>query len=351
MSPNTTTFIVVSTSKKFFMKPTVLLIPVLAIAFLSAAQTTPKPSGKLVDIGGYRLHIDVKGKGSPAVIFIAGSQAFSFDWSLVSPEIAKITTTVTYDRPALAWSDPGPMPRSLQQDVYELHLLLEKAGVKPPYVLVGHSLGGFIARLFEKKYPDEVKGLVEVDGTSEDALLSINNKITRLRSLSQNRQLPPIKTSVDTFTKVPSQKSMDDFLKMMGEPSIEPPFDKLPLEYQQARLWAMKQPKVLVADDGQYWAEEFATMYNDSTYSLDNKPLFVLTSLRNDYPQSLGDSVRNEMIRQKALQQNRLAALSSNSKHVVTTKSPHEIQLTEPGLVIEAIKEVINSVRTGAPLK
>jgi pimeloyl-ACP methyl ester carboxylesterase len=82
-----------------------------AAAQLSFVQTTgPEPTGKLIDIGGYRLHIDVKGKGSPAVIFIAGSQAFSFDWSLVAPSVAAITQTVTYDRPALAWSDPGPMP-------------------------------------------------------------------------------------------------------------------------------------------------------------------------------------------------------------------------------------------------
>src|SRR5689334_13475759 len=96
------------------------------------AQSDPKPTGKLIDIGGYRLHIDAKGKGSPAVIFIAGSQAFSFDWELVAPQIAKITTAVTYDRPALAWSDPGPMPRSLEQDVYELHILLQKTRIKPP---------------------------------------------------------------------------------------------------------------------------------------------------------------------------------------------------------------------------
>ena len=143
---------------------------------------------------------------------------------------------------------------------------------------------------------------------------------------------------------------MDDFLKMVGEPTIDPPFDKLPVKFQQARLWAMKQPKILIADNGSYWAEEFEAMYNDSTYSLDNKPLFVLTSGKNDYPKALGDSIRNDLINQKLRDQEKMAALSSNSKHVITTISPHEIHLTEPGLVINAIKEVINSVRTGVPL-
>ena len=334
----------------FCMKASLILIIFLVSTQLTFAQTDPKPTGKLVDIGGYRLHIDAEGKGSPAVIFIAGSQAFSFDWMLVAPEIAKITTAVIYDRPALAWSDPGPMPRSLEQDAYELHVLLQKANINPPYILVGHSLGGFIARVYEKKYPDEVKGMVEVDGTSEDVLLMMNNKIVRMRSLAQNKPIPPIKTSVDTSTKVPSQKAMDDFLKMMGEPAIDYPFNQLPLQYQQARIWAMKQPKILIADNGSSWADEFAAMYADSNYNLGNKPLIVITSLKNDYPESLGDSTRQVMIEEKAKQQNKLAALSTNSKHIVTTKSPHEIQITEPALVINAIKEIITAIKTNQPL-
>src|SRR5436190_20401890 len=109
------------------MKSFITTILFVTSHFLYCQNKDPKLTGKLVDIGGYRLHIDVEGKGSPAVIFIAGATAFSFDWALVAPEISKNTETVTYDRPALAWSDPGPMPRTLQQDVYELHTLLEKS--------------------------------------------------------------------------------------------------------------------------------------------------------------------------------------------------------------------------------
>ena len=178
----------------------------------------------------------------------------------------------------------------------------------------------------------------------------MNNKIQKLRLLSQDKEIPPVKTQVDTLTKVPSQKDMDDFLKMVGEPKIDPPFDKLPVRFQDARLWAMKQPKFLTADNGSNWAEEFASMYNDSTYSLGNKPLFVITSGMNNYPKNLGDSTRNELINAKLKDQEKMAALSSNCKHIVTTKSPHEIHLTEPQLIITAIKEVINAVRTGKSL-
>jgi len=331
-----------------------ILLPLLffAIAKISLAQAAdPKPVGKLIDIGGYRLHIEVEGKGSPKVVFIAGSQAFSFDWSLVAPFIAAVTQTVTYDRPGLAWSDPGPMPRTFDQDVYELHELLQKAEVSPPYILVGHSIGGFIARKFEMKYPGEVKGLVLVDATSENSTLFLNNKAQRIRQLSEGRQIPSVKKQVDTFTKVPAQKDADDLWKMIGEPKIDAPYDKLPQKIQALRLWAMKQPKYLVADDGLYWAEDFEAVYKDSAYSLGNKPLFVITSGQDNYPKELGDSARIELVKGKLNDQEKMTRLSLNSKHIITTKSPHEIHVTEPGLVINAIKSVIESVKTGMPLK
>lgn len=326
------------------------LLSCLIIPFFVFSQNLPPPNGKLVDIGGYKLHIDIKGKGSPAVIMIAGSQAFSFDWSLVMPEISKTTLVCTYDRPALAWSDPGPVPRTFQQDIYELHTLLQNSGVKPPYILVGHSLGGIIARLFEKKYPGEVKGLVLVDATSEDAILFMNGKIQRLRTFSQDRQIPPIKTTQDTATKIPSMKELEEMWKMTGEPKTEPPFDRLPKKFQEQRIWAMRQPKFLLADNGSYWADEFAAMYADTSYSLGNKPVYVLSSGRDAFAKNT-DSVMKAIWLEKLEQKEKMSNLSTNSKHIITTKSRHEIHLDEPGLVVNAIKEVINAVRTGRPLK
>jgi len=311
--------------------------------------TDPKPIGKLVDIGGYRLHIDVKGTGSPAVICIAGATAFSIDWALVVPEISKITKVVTYDRPSLAWSDPGPMPRTFQQDIFELHSLLQKSGVKPPYILMGHSLGGIIARLFEKKYPDEVKGLILIDATSEDTKLFMNGKIQRLRELSQNRAVPPVKTEVDSSTRVPSLKELNEMWKMTGEPKIESPFDRLPSRLQQQRIWALRQPKVLLADNGSFWAEEFAALYADSSYTLGTKPVYVLSSGRDAFAKTMDSSMRTVWL-EKLQQKEAMANLSTNSKHIITTRSGHEIHLTEPELVINAVKEVVAAVRTGKPL-
>jgi len=190
-----------------------------------------------------------------------------------------------------------------------------------------------------------------VDATSEDAVLFMNGKIQRLRTLSQGRSIPPIKTRPDTMTKIPSMKAMEDMWKMMGgEPKTESPFDRLPKKFQDQRIWAMRQPKVLIADNGAYWAEEFAALYADSSYSLGNKPLYVLSSGKDAFSRN-ADTAMKAIWMEKLEQKEKMANLSANSKHIITTKSSHEIHLDEPELVINAIREVINAVRTGKSLK
>src|SRR6185312_8094081 len=129
-----------------------------AIAAHREAVNYPAP-GKLVDIGGYRLHLNCMGTSAPAVIFDSGLGGTSLDWSLVQPGIAKITRACSYDRAGMGWSDVGPAPRSPKQIAKELQALLTKAKIAGPYVLVGHSLGGKNVRLFAAEHPDEGAGM------------------------------------------------------------------------------------------------------------------------------------------------------------------------------------------------
>ena len=112
-----------------------------AIAATGDARHYPPP-GTLVDVGGFRLHINCVGTGSPTVVLDAGLGGSSLDWSLVQPELGRSTRVCAYDRAGMGWSDPGPQPRTPGQIARELHTLLTNAGIAGPYVLVGHSLAG-----------------------------------------------------------------------------------------------------------------------------------------------------------------------------------------------------------------
>src|SRR5262249_27242964 len=156
---------------------------------------------------------------------------FSFDWDLVQSRVAKFARAVTYDRAGYAWSEPGPMPRTMRQIAYELREGLHRAGVKGPYLLVGHSLGGLIVRVFASQFPDEVAGIVLVDSTHEDTKLALGKpgdpnsfKIVRLRDLAQGRAIPDVQRQLATAAAVPrteAQPSGDEPAK------IESPFDLL----------------------------------------------------------------------------------------------------------------------------
>src|SRR6185437_1563156 len=138
---------------------------------VAAPFVMPPPPGTLVDIGGRRLHLLCKGTGkSPTVIFEAGLSQFTANstYGKAQDAIAPFARVCTYDRAGLGWSDPGPLPRTHPAMVEDLHRLLAAAKIGPPYVLVGHSMGGPLARLYVHTYPGSVVGMVLLDSSSED---------------------------------------------------------------------------------------------------------------------------------------------------------------------------------------
>ncbi len=137
---------------------------------ISTARDTARlpPPGQMIDIGGHRLHLVCTGQGSPVVVMDAGLGDSWLTWSKTQPEISKRTMTCSYDRAGFGYSERGPYPRDSRQIVAELHALLKAAEVPPPYLLVGHSFGGYNVRLFSATYPEETAGLVLVDASHED---------------------------------------------------------------------------------------------------------------------------------------------------------------------------------------
>jgi pimeloyl-ACP methyl ester carboxylesterase len=130
---------------------------------------------KNVDAGGHQLRMFISGHGGPAVVFETGGMTAAGgpleSWEMVQPRVSKFTTTVSYDRAGIGWSAPGPKPRDARQVAIELYTALRNAHVEPPYILVGHSFGGPLNRVFAGMYPDEVVGMVLADPTQEEFML------------------------------------------------------------------------------------------------------------------------------------------------------------------------------------
>src|SRR5215217_6402640 len=153
-----------------------LIVVLLALAVAGAiyqaiatelAERAYPPPGQMVDVGGYSLHINCVGQGTPTVVLEAGLGDFSAQWVRVQREVSDTTRVCAYDRAGMGWSEMGPEPRDAKQITSELHTLLEGANIEDPYVLVGHSFGGMYMQTYAARYPDEVAGVALVDSSTD----------------------------------------------------------------------------------------------------------------------------------------------------------------------------------------
>lgn len=135
--------------------------------------------GDLINISGHDMHIFSKGAGSPSVVFTVGSGTPNSytDYYFIQEEISKYTRTITYDRPGYGWSESTTIPRTIDEQVKDLHQLLEKAGEKPPYILVGHSLSSLEVIRYAQVFPEEVSGIVLIDGGNPEYYSNYNQSI------------------------------------------------------------------------------------------------------------------------------------------------------------------------------
>jgi pimeloyl-ACP methyl ester carboxylesterase len=329
----------------------------VAAAPQSGGAAEPKAPGKLFDVGGYRLHLHCTGGGSPTVVLISGAGDFSFDWSLTQPGLSRFARVCSYDRAGLAWSDPGPTPRTMRQDAYELHALLAAARVRGPYVLVGHSVGGLIARVYAEQYPAEVAGLVLIDPTHEDTTLMYQGKLVRVREGAKGRGVPPVQTMRNSPPRPAAREDVEQFelnQKTFGPPKTDPPFDKLSAPLQAARLWFRSRPPRSASGED-FWAEELQEMYEArarTPHPLGDRPLVVVlpAAPSGDPPPGVTPEQWAGLNEEKRRQKTALTTLSRNSRLHTSANGGHHLHLHDPDLVVRAVRAVHDAARRRAPL-
>ena len=315
-------------------------------AAVPIAVNAPQAPGRLVDIGGWRLHLNCTGDskpGQPTVVLEAGGGDFSVTWALVQPKVAMFARVCSYDRSGSGWSDLGPNPRTMRQMVYELHTLLSRAGIAPPYVLAGHSLGGFLARLYTRAYPAEVSGVVLVDASHEEDLVGFNGKMMRWWEEATGNAVPPVTTSGPMREGDCPVAVRERIQRSLGQNSHvnNPPFDKLPIAAQQARTWAFSQLKNNLPGDSPFDGDEVAALLADRVKNqqpLGDRPLVVVTRGLDGYN---GEPIQAERGQERKVHQADLLSLSRHGKQVIAAGSGHQVHVEAPDLVVQAIRDVL----------
>jgi pimeloyl-ACP methyl ester carboxylesterase len=257
------------------------------------------------DIGGRKLFLHCTGSGSPTVVFQGG---LTTDWVPVQNRVARFTRACSYDPANGLWgrSDPAPTPRTAKDVVADLHALLAAAKVPGPYVLAGHSDGGLFVQLYASKHPNEVAGLVLID--------AVSTHYYARRTALLKKLLPPAAWKVTMR-----------HLRTRAPALMDP--EQIDMET------SLKQTRAALA-----------------AVPLHPMPLFVLTHGRVDQPDSDPRlNAADERLWQTL--QNGLAALVPNGKHDIARRSGHDIQHDQPGLVVSAIRDVVDAVHHGGTRK
>jgi len=304
-----------------------LLVPIAAQR--SGSDREVPPIGRLIDIGGRRLHQICSGTGSPVVAIENGAGSFSVEWDRVQMEVAKFTEVCSYDRAGYAWSDRGPAQDTIEQTMDDLHLLLGKT-VRAPYVLVGASLGAIYTRAYQRRFPVDVAGMVFVDGTHDEAITF----------MSRGRRSPISVLSAEELQAAYAQYENDAPRPSAGRPD-QPPLDRLPLELQRARYWAFEKlvndvgllPKGAAAAES--WRQEFTALRRQrlsEPHPLGGLPLVALE--RGEDTDSTWHA-----------QQIALAGLSAAGRLITVANSGHMIHLSRPDAVADAIQAIVRAAR------
>lgn len=308
----------------------------------------PPRVGRAVDVGGRSLNLYCSGSGSPAVILESGGNANGYAWVLVQPKIAGFTRACWYDRAGQGWSDPPPTPRTSASIINDLHEVLHRGGVSPPYVLVGWSIGGELVRIFTAKFPDEVAGLVLVDSGHPDQNEPPSEK-------SPYNLMPPAEREF----LCAAWPAMDRFgyLRMMGffRTQSAPP----QLSSEQRRVYSLlrSQRKAFetgaadscAATDGGSVVPQGGTGNPEvdgaarAAGNLGNRPLIVLTAGKYFIPRdpvAAQEVVAFHEVWVHQLQAE-LARLSTRGKQVIVENSDHGIGFQNPDAVANAAQEIV----------
>lgn len=288
--------------------------------------------GRSVDIGGYSLNINCRGQGAPTVILEAGLGVPAISWRATQSEIAKFTRVCSYDRAGYDWSDPGPMPRTTARSVRELHTLLQNAGERPPFILVGHSFGGNNVRVYNGVYPREVAGLVLADTGNEE--MKIPASFQRMVDIKlRGRQVEGKWATFFYWTGISRLAAGTE----IDDPALS--FDK------QEWSYFLIQPKLLKAVASEMGNLDEGKAELKAAGTLGDKPLIVLIARQNprdlDLPAQDAVAISQSWVETEKL----LAHLSTRGKWIIVENSTHMIPLDRPDAVVNAVRDLCGEIR------
>ena len=277
-----------------------------------AAEEMPQPPGRLISVGAHKLHIRCIGEGQPTIVLEAGLGGTSLEWNSIQNQLASSHRVCSYDRAGVGWSQPGPNPRTSDQITEELHTLLKNAEETGPYVLVGHSFGGYTVQLFAARYPQLSAGLILIDSSHPEQILRF--------------AAPPVKVNI-----APKGR-----LRMLAPVSVP---NNIGEEIRETASALIMTHQSRVAVTRELEGFRYSARQVIKAGPLPDIPLMVLTRGVQKWPRTARGNRMETLWQQLQIE---LAEKTTSAAHIIALHSGHHIHLDQPELVISAVQLVAN---------
>lgn len=297
-----------------------LLGAVYESASEAADARAHRPPGRLIDVGGHRLHlycVGPVGRGGPTVVIDAGLGDWSTSWTGVQSRAARTTRVCAYDRAGMGYSEPGAGPRTAERFAGELHTLLQRANIAGPYVLVGHSMGGLTVRVFAGRYPGEVAGVVLVESMGP-------------LPAGDGPAAPPPAAAHAPAVSLARLAARVGLVRLLAGPLGLA--DGLPPSVAGAYVARLSAPRHFETVEEEAAGLPESLRQAGAVTTLGDLPLVVLSRGRDRNPEWEARQVR-------------LLRLSSAGRRLVAEHSGHLVELDEPDAAVRAILAVVRERR------
>jgi pimeloyl-ACP methyl ester carboxylesterase len=291
------------------------------------------PPGKLIDLGGYKVHLFAKGTGKTTVILdhsLGGIEGY-----FLIDAIAHLTRVCIYDRPGYGWSDPSPKPRCSSEIVRELDLLLTEAQIEPPYILVGDSFGSYNVRLYARQFPEKVAGIILTDGLHESGMLNLPLSIIAVKYLFISGFIMSILGSLLGIVRLMGILGLFELIKPEIEQFSIEQRNRVKRSFYHHNHWITMARELLNLNHSSRQVQVAANFDDLPIISIKSRTFFHASIFTFLLPLKAIDRLRNKM-------HHHLSLLSSRFSEIPAANSSHFVWTDEPEIIIGAIEQLLN---------
>lgn len=309
--------------------PTTILHLILS---LRERKTLPPP-GRLIDLGGYKVHLWVKGTGKTTVVLdhsLGGIEGY-----FLIDAIAAHTKVCIYDRPGYGWSDPSPKSRCSGTIVQELDLLLTKAEIEPPFILVGDSFGSYNVRLYANQYPEKVQGIVLTDGLHESGMLNLPGTIAAVKYLFISGFMMSVFGSLFGIIRLLGILSLLEVIKPELRKFSQEQRQKVKRSLYHGYHWITMARELIGLNKSSRQVQVAHNFADLPIISIKSQTFFKSSIFTLPLPLKSIDRLRDKMHHQ-------LSLLSVNFTEISANKSSHFVWTDEPQIIVQAIAQLLD---------